>query len=133
MSKNIIVGFIYIRKGNGGPIEGLEPYEFHTQKEVLSKKEVCHQCKGEGSHVNPNIDGNGLTVQDFDELGSDFKENYMNGSYDITCDLCKGKRVIDVVDLESLSDEDREAYHRNLEEISYQENEAYYERKFCGD
>jgi hypothetical protein len=27
--------------------------------------EVCPRCEGEGSHVNPAVDGNGLTAEDF--------------------------------------------------------------------
>jgi hypothetical protein len=54
---------------------------------------VCPVCDGEGTTVNPNIDANGLTREDFDE-DPDFREDYMSGVYDITCAACHGKRVV---------------------------------------
>lgn len=62
------------------------------------KKEVCSRCRGEGKHVNPNIDGNGITADEMEELGDEFRENYMSGLYDVPCEECKGERVVDVVD-----------------------------------
>jgi hypothetical protein len=54
---------------------------------------VCPVCEGEGKTVNPNIDCNGLTREDFDE-DPDFREDYMSGVYDITCAACHGNRVV---------------------------------------
>ena len=39
---------------------------------------VCPLCDGKGSHVNPSIDSNGLTAEDFNE-DPDFAENYFSG------------------------------------------------------
>ena len=58
---------------------------------------VCPLCDGKGSHVNPSIDSGGLTADDFYE-DPEFKENYMNGTYDIPCNECHGKRVVPVCD-----------------------------------
>lgn len=54
---------------------------------------LCPVCHGEGTTVNPNIDCNGLTAEDFHE-DLDFLEDYMSGVYDQTCAACGGKRVI---------------------------------------
>jgi predicted metal-binding protein len=54
---------------------------------------VCDRCEGKGSHVNPNVDGNGLSAEDFDE-NPGFFEDYMAGVYDVTCSTCKGQRVV---------------------------------------
>jgi hypothetical protein len=54
---------------------------------------VCPVCDGEGKTVNPNIDANGLTAEDFAE-DPDFAEDYKSGMYDITCAACSGKRVV---------------------------------------
>lgn len=54
---------------------------------------VCPVCEGEGKTVNPDIDSNGLTREDFDE-DPDFREDYMSGVYDIVCRACSGKRVV---------------------------------------
>lgn len=61
---------------------------------------LCPVCEGHGTTVNPNIDGNGLTSEDFAD-DPDFAEDYMNGAFDIVCrafDIvcraCNGKRVV---------------------------------------
>lgn len=60
---------------------------------------VCSTCEGKGKIVNPNIDRQGLSREDFDE-DSDFRENYFSGMYDIACNECNGKRVSIVFDEE---------------------------------
>lgn len=60
------------------------------------KFEVCDRCRGHGTHTNPAIDGNGITASEMAELGPDFREDYMNGVYDIRCTRCNGQRVINV-------------------------------------
>jgi len=57
--------------------------------------EVCPVCCGKGGHVNPSIDCGGLTAEDFAE-DPDFLEEYMGGTYDQTCNLCRGERVVPV-------------------------------------
>jgi len=54
---------------------------------------VCPKCEGKGSHVNPSIDGNGLTYEDF-ENDPDFEEAYFAGNYDVECYECHGQRVV---------------------------------------
>lgn len=54
---------------------------------------ICPACDGEGTCVNPNIDANGLTAEDFAE-DPDFSENYMSGLYDVTCGACHGRGSI---------------------------------------
>lgn len=65
--------------------------------ELPAHFEVCPRCEGEGTHVNPNIDGNGLSAEDFAE-DPDFAEDYMAGTYDVPCEECGGQRVLAVVD-----------------------------------
>jgi len=56
---------------------------------------ACPTCRGSGTHVNPAVDGNGLTAEDIDELGGDdFMEDYLGGVYDVICDECRGLRVV---------------------------------------
>lgn len=54
---------------------------------------VCPVCEGKGTHVNPDIDANGLTAEDFDE-DPDFAEDYRSGVYDVTCYTCKGRTTV---------------------------------------
>ena len=50
---------------------------------------ICRTCRGEGTTVNPNIDANGLSAEDFyDDPG--FAEDYMSGVYDVSCGACNG-------------------------------------------
>lgn len=53
---------------------------------------VCALCDGTGKHVNPSIDANGLTSEDFAE-DPDFAEDYRRGTYDVSCYRCHGARV----------------------------------------
>ncbi len=58
-----------------------------------AKFEVCHRCEGNGKHVNPNVDGNGISQDEFD-ADPDFREAYFSGVYDVQCSACKGLRVM---------------------------------------
>jgi hypothetical protein len=53
---------------------------------------VCDLCNGRGTHVNPSIDSNGLTSEDFDQ-DDDFRESYFSGAYDVLCCKCHGNKV----------------------------------------
>lgn len=74
---------------------------------------VCFRCDGTGTHVNPNVDGNGLSQEDFD-ADPDFKESYFRGDYDVCCSECKGARVLDVVNYEALTPKMKVRYDRAL-------------------
>jgi hypothetical protein len=54
---------------------------------------LCPVCRGRGSHVNPAIDGQGLTAEDFAD-DPDFAEDYHAGFYDQPCVECHGLRVV---------------------------------------
>jgi hypothetical protein len=60
-----------------------------------TKYKVCPNCEGSGTTVNPSIDGNGLSWEDFDEAGPEFVEDYFSGVYDVACAECEGNRVIE--------------------------------------
>ena len=74
----------------------------------MSKFRVCPVCQGEGKYVNPSIDSQGLTAEDFEEHGPEFREDYFNGLYDVRCKACNGQRVVTQAELsdyrERLSD-----------------------------
>lgn len=67
-----------------------------------AKFEVCGTCEGRGKHVNPNIDRNGISSEDFAE-DPDFEESYFAGHYDQTCNECGGLRVVHAIDTAALS------------------------------
>lgn len=92
-----------------------------------AKMEVCDLCQGRGSHVNPSIDSNGLSQEDFDE-DPNFREEYMSGVYDVACHSCHGKRVIPVIDEDNLSKEQK-THLEKVHEKQRREAEDRYERR----
>lgn len=74
-----------------------EGCEYEEEVEMPFIWEVCPTCRGRGRHVNPNIDSNGISPEEFEEDPS-FREDYFNGIYDVCCYGCNGKRVIAVPD-----------------------------------
>ncbi len=84
-----------------------------TEHELPAKYEVCPRCSGKGTHVNPSVDGNGLTHEAFAE-DPDFEEAYFAGAYDVECYECKGKRVVPVADEERCDPGLLEKYQEHL-------------------
>lgn len=72
--------------------EDMGTYEEFTVR-CPAKAGVCPVCQGKGKFVDPSIDSQGLTREDFEE-DPDFKEDYLGGKYDKTCTTCNGRRVI---------------------------------------
>ena len=70
---------------------------------------VCPTCNGAGRHVNPSIDCNGLTADDFAD-DPDFADEYFGGTYDQTCSRCDGRTTISAPDYDAMSPELRERY-----------------------
>lgn len=59
---------------------------------VPGEWEVCDLCRGNGKVVNPSVDYNGISSQEFAD-DPDFAEDYFGGRFDIPCPECGGKRV----------------------------------------
>jgi hypothetical protein len=78
--------------------------------ELPTHWEVCDLCEGEGAHVNPSIDCDGLSTEQ--ENDPDFMDDYLSGKYDVPCDRCGGKRVIQEVKWDAVSEEHKHEYHR---------------------
>ena len=64
---------------------------------VPTKRAVCYMCNGSGTVVDPFVDAGGPTSSDFDRY-PDFYEEYVSGTYDVTCPTCKGERVLEEPD-----------------------------------
>ena len=84
-----------------------------SEVKLPSHWEVCPVCRGNGKHVNPAIDAGGLSAEDFHD-DPDFAGDYMSGVYDVTCNRCGGKRVVDAVDWDALSANECEMYEAQL-------------------
>ena len=96
--------------------------------ELPTRWDVCSVCNGEGRHVNPNIDRNGISAQDFYD-DPDFYDEYMSGTYDVTCYRCHGRTTERVVDWEALTPEQVEAYEQQLQDEAYDRAVAEAERR----
>ena len=74
--------------------------------------EVCQDCRGNGTHVNRNIDGNGITASEWAEWDDDEKEGYFRGDYDVTCETCRGRTTVQVIDEERAALAFPEEWHK---------------------
>lgn len=89
---------------------------------------VCSRCSGEGKHSNPAIDSHGISQEEFDD-NPGFQEAYMSGVYDISCEVCKGKRVVPELILERLPKALRKRVESTLaEQRDYMAESAHYHR-----
>jgi hypothetical protein len=84
---------------------------------------VCPVCRGKGTHVNPSIDCDGLSAEDFAD-DPDFAEDYFAGTYDQTCNCCNGRTTVREVDHERLTAEQRKALDARVRD----ERAMYYEQ-----
>ena len=89
MSRNQTIDFTY-ENDEGEEITAKLPAEY----------EVCSRCQGRGTHVNPNIDGHGISEDEWNgpDWDEDSRQTYLSGGYDVTCEECRGLRVVLVVD-----------------------------------
>lgn len=72
---------------------------------------VCDRCRGTGVHDHPAF-SNGLREEETED--PDFMEEYRRGTYDVSCSVCHGQRVVPVVNPESLNENDKELYEQYL-------------------
>ena len=94
--------------------------DWYETRELPHKWGVCPVCDGKGSHVNPSIDANGLTGEDFAD-DPDFAEDYFSGLYDQPCNHCRGRTTVPVVDEGACTAEELEAWRDERDaEAAYQ-------------
>ncbi len=103
--------------------------------EVPVKFEVCGRCDGKGSHVNPSIDGHGITSEEWNgpDWDDESRETYLSGGYDVPCYDCKGLRVVEVPNFDVMSDEMKKHVEAHLDEEANAIAEREAERRAgCG-
>jgi hypothetical protein len=87
--------------------------------ELPSKKEVCNRCQGYGTHMNNSMGQHAYSQEEFNEVFHDDEDRRQyftrGGIYDVTCEVCSGKNVIDVVDVTLLTEEERKIYQIYLD------------------
>lgn len=65
--------------------------------------EICSRCHGEGTHVNPSIDGNGIAAEEFAQWDEADQRMYLEGGYDVTCHECNGEGKVLEIDEDKLT------------------------------
>lgn len=99
--------------------------------EIPARYEVCGRCMGKGSHVNPAIDGNGITMEEWhNEWSHEEQEAYMSGRYDVGCYECHGNRVVPVADEKTASQEQLDQYNEYCEMVAFDRSIEESERRF---
>ncbi len=78
-----------------------------VEHRLPAKYEVCYRCQGHGKHTNPNIDGHGISAEEWHgpEWDDESREAYMSGFYDVTCHTCHGEKVTKVLDEDNCSED----------------------------
>lgn len=104
--------------GAGAPYVLGEEIDVEEEVELPTKYAVCTRCEGKGSHVNPSIDGHGISGEEWNgpDWDDESREMYMTGGYDVACYECKGLRVVTVVDESKCDPKLYEDYFTYLEE-----------------
>ena len=92
----------------------IEDYEETYETKLPTRFEVCDRCQGHGSHVNPSIDGHGVSAEEWNEWGEESQSMYMSGGYDISCEECGGMRVVKNVIEDSLDGKHREQWLEHI-------------------
>lgn len=93
--------------------------------QLPAKYEVCDRCQGVGSHVNPSIDGNGITASEWAEWDIEDREHYMSGIYDVACHDCHGARVVLCVDEERIETHGTELEKKGLKAYNGESEHNY--------
>jgi hypothetical protein len=95
---------------------------------IPAKFELCPRCRGAGSHVNPAIDGNGISPEEFRD-DPDFEEAYFRGDYDVSCERCEGEKVIKVIDREKATEAELQLFDIHQRELDDMRREEEAERR----
>ena len=80
----------------------IQEYQEFYETKLPTRFEVCDRCSGHGTHVNPAIDGHGVTADEWNDWGEESQSMYLSGGYDVSCHECDGMRVVLIVVEDSL-------------------------------
>lgn len=80
-------------------------------EQIPAAWQICGRCHGDGTHVNPAIDGNGISTDDECWEDDDFREGYFSGRYDVSCYECGGSGKTLEPDMDACTPEQREYVH----------------------
>ncbi len=86
--------------------------------DVPGKWAICGCCHGNGSHAHA-VDGNGLSSEM--EQDPEFMEEYLQGAYDKSCEVCGGDGKVIIPDEERFNQDHKflmEAWNTHCEEMA---------------
>lgn len=86
---------------------------------------ICGRCRGEGktsAHLGS------FTREDFDE-DPDFKQDYLDGLYDIACEACDGSGKVREIDRDACTSDDQQAALKQMDDDAEDRRESFNERK----
>lgn len=95
--------------------------------DLPSEWEICGRCDGHGTHTNPNIDGNGISQDEWEgpDWDDESREMYRTGGFDVRCEAgCEGGKVL-VVKEEALTADQRRVYEEWMRDESESAREGY--------
>jgi len=99
---------------------------------VEGQRIVCPSCNGTGSHVRRDIDDSRL-IDSMREDGDDEGiRSYFRGSFDVTCEECKGRNVVDAPIWEKVPEWARNEIEAWNREEAADRNYSRQERMACG-
>lgn len=75
----------------------IDDEEDNTLIQLALKPEVCCRCSGTGKTLYGSLEGMAFTQSDFDE-DPDFREELMDGVYDVPCPDCMNTGVVLTLD-----------------------------------
>jgi hypothetical protein len=100
-----------------------------------AKTVVCPDCDGTGTELRGSLKG--AVISEESMADDDFRESYFGGDYDVQCSCCKGRNVIEVVDVERLTPKMADRYWLAVEEKAQHDAEVAAERRYfaraCGE
>lgn len=70
---------------------------YERELELPARWAICDRCGGDGTHVNPSIDGHGITADEWNgpDWDDESRDTYLSGGYDVPCEArCAGGRVL---------------------------------------
>jgi hypothetical protein len=103
-----------------------------SELELPFKWAICSRCEGRNvSTAHVEHDGGGITASEMDELGDDFRDDYLAGVYDRPCPHCEGGKV-KVADLKRLTKEQRDEYRAQVRAERECAAEEAHERRMLG-
>lgn len=77
---------------------------------------ICPVCDGHATDRGASVecDGGGFTSSEWAEQDDDFKQDYLNGTYDKPCTSCDGLGRIKEPDLDALDADERTAFEASV-------------------